>query len=249
MWVLTLFIPCMEQRDEESGQGEVKFSRTGLISGLRESTPIALGVFTYGIVFGVLARQSSLGLSEAVLMSASVFAASAQFVVLDLWESPLPVIAIVVTTVAVNLRHLLMGASIQPWLKRLAPKKTYGMLYFLNDESWGLTMRARSNGENDAAFLLGSGLIVFVAWISATVLGVSVGGLIENPAKYGLDMAFIAVYIALLVGVWDGREDAIPIGIAALVALVASVIIAGNWYIIIGGLTGSIAGVVRDEYA
>ena len=239
----------MGQRDEYLGQEETEFSRTGLISGLRESTPIALSVFTYGVVFGVLARQSSLGLSEAVLMSASVFAASAQFVVLDLWESPLPVIAIVVTTVAVNLRHLLMGASIQPWLNRLTPKKTYGMLYFLNDESWGLTMRARSNGEDDAAFLLGSGLIVFVAWISATILGVSIGGLIENPAKYGLDMAFIAVYIALLIGVWDGREDAVPVGIAALVALVTSVIIAGNWYIIIGGLTGSIAGVVRDEYA
>ncbi|GGM75265.1 4-azaleucine resistance transporter AzlC [Halarchaeum rubridurum] len=232
--------------DNESERAE--FSRKGLGAGVRQSTPIALGVFTYGIVFGVLARQSSLGLSEAVLMSASVFAASAQFVVLDLWKSPLPVIAIVVTTVAVNLRHLLMGASIQPWLKRLTPRKTYGMLYFLNDESWGLTMRARSNGENDAAFLLGSGLIVFIAWISSTALGVSIGGLIQNPARYGLDMAFIAVCIALLAGVWDGREDAVPVGIAALVALVSSVVVSGNWYIIVGGLTGSIAGVVRDEY-
>ncbi|GGN23944.1 AzlC family ABC transporter permease [Halarchaeum nitratireducens] len=225
-----------------------EFSKTGLVAGVRQSIPIALGVFTYGIVFGILARQSSLGPLETVLMSISVFGASAQFVVLDLWTSPLPVIAIVVTTVAVNLRLLLMGASIQPWLKRLTPRKTYGILYFLNDESWGLTMRARSNGENDAAFLLGSGLIVFAAWISATALGVSIGGLIQNPAKYGLDMAFIAIYLTLLAGVWNGREDAIPVGIAALAALATSVVIAGNWYIIIGGLTGSIAGVVRDEY-
>ncbi|RBI59505.1 branched-chain amino acid ABC transporter permease [halophilic archaeon] len=239
----------MGQIDDQLELEETEFSRQGLISGLRESTPIALGVFTYGIVFGVLARQSSLGATEAVLMSTSVFAASAQFVVLDLWKSPLPVITIIVTTVAVNLRHLLMGASIQPWLKRLTPKKTYGMLYFLNDESWGLTMRARSNGETDAAFLLGSGLIVFVAWISATVLGVSLGGLIADPAAYGLDMAFIAVYIALLVGVWDGREEAVPVSAAAVVALVASVVFTGNWHIIIGGLIGSIAGVVRDEYA
>lgn len=235
----------MGQADRQS---EPKFSRNGLIAGFRESVPIALGVFTYGVVFGVLARQSSLGVVEATLMSGSVFAASAQFVVLDLWESPLPVGAIIITTVAVNLRHLLMGASIQPWLKRLTPKKTYGMLYFLNDESWGLTMRARSNGEDDAAFLLGSGLIVFTAWISATILGVSLGGLIQNPAKYGLDMAFIGVYIALLVGVWDGRKDTVPIGVAAVVSLAASTLLAGNWHIIIGGLTGSIAGVVRDEY-
>lgn len=234
--------------DEADANETTEFSRDGFVTGIRESIPIALAVFTYGIVFGVLARQTSLGLGEAVLMSASVFAASAQFVVLDLWKSPLPAVAIVLTTVAVNLRHLLMAASIQPWLKRLRSRKIYGMLYLLNDESWGLTMRARADGENDAAFLLGSGMVVFVAWISATVLGISIGGLIENPAKYGLDMAFIAVYIALLVGVWDGRGDAVPVGVAALVALVASVVVAGNWYIIIGGLTGSVAGVVRDEF-
>lgn len=234
--------------EEHNRSEETEFTRKGSIAGIRQSTPIALGVFTYGIVFGVLARQSSLGLSEAVLISASVFAASAQFVVVDLWESPLPVMTIVVTTVAVNFRHLLMGASIQPWMKRLTPQKTYGMLYFLNDESWGLTMRARSNGENDAAFLLGSGFILFAVWISATVLGVPIGGPIANPVKYGLDMAFIVVYIALLIGAWDGREDTVPVGIAALVALVVSVVIAGSSYIIIGGLAGSVAGVVRDEY-
>lgn len=236
----------MEARAEPAEAG---FSRAGLAAGVRESAPIALGVFTYGIVFGVLARQSSLGVAEAVLMSASVFAASAQFVVLDLWESPLPVLAIVVTTVAINLRHLLMGASIQPWLERLAPRRTYGTLYFLNDESWGLTMRARSNGETDAAFLLGSGLAVFAAWVGATVLGVTVGGLVEDPARYGLDMAFVAVYIALLVGVWDGRGDAVPVAAAAAVALVASAVVPGNWYILVGGLVGSLAGVARDGYA
>ncbi|WP_225334678.1 AzlC family ABC transporter permease [Halomicrobium urmianum] len=234
--------------EAHAGPDEAEFSQEGLVAGVRESVPIALGVFTYGVVFGVLARQSPLGLGEAVLMSASVFAASAQFVVLDLWESPLPVVAIVATTVAVNLRHLLMGASIQPWLERLAPRTTYGTLYFLNDESWGLTMRARSNGERDAAFLLGSGLVVFVAWVGATVLGVAVGGLVENPARYGLDMAFVAVYIALLVGVWDGRGDAVPVGTAAAVAVVASVVVPGSWYILVGGVAGSLAGVARDEY-
>lgn len=236
-----------EYAKETESLKETEFSRAGLAAGIRESVPIALGVFTYGIVFGVLAQQTSLGTAEAVLMSATVFAASAQFVVLDLWETPLPIVSIVVTTVAVNLRHLLMGASIQPWIERLQTEKAYGMLFFLNDESWGLTMRARSNGERDAAFLLGSGLIVFVAWVGSTALGVSVGALIENPTEYGLDMAFIAVYLALLVGVWDGRSDAVPVGVAAVTAVGASFTLPGNWYIIVGGLVGSVAGVVRDS--
>lgn len=229
-----------------SSGSTAEFGIAGLRRGVRQSVPIAAGVFTYGVVFGVLARQTSLGWTEAVLMSASVFAASAQFVVLDLWESPVPVLAVVVTTVAVNARHLLMGASLHPWLNRLRSRTIYGMLFFLNDESWGLTMRAKSNGQTDAAFLLGSGAIVFVAWISSTIVGVSAGGLIRDPARYGLDLAFVAVYIALLVGVWDGREDAVPVVVAGVVALVAWTVLPGNWYILVGGVVGSVAGVLRD---
>ncbi len=224
-----------------------QFTADGFVRGLRESIPIAVAVFTYGVVFGVLARQTPLGTIETLLMSVTVFAASAQFVVLDLWRTPLAVIPIVITTVAVNLRHLLLSAALEPWFSRLKRGRIYGTLFFLNDESWGLTMRAHSDGETDGAYLLGSGCLVFVAWVSATGVGLTAGGLISDPTRFGLDMAFAAVYIALLVGVWDGRSDAVPVAVGGGVALVASMVLAGSWHIIIGGLAGSLAGVVRDE--
>lgn len=227
---------------------ETAFTRTGFISGITGSVPIATGVFIYGIVFGVLARQTTLGLGETILMSTTVFAGSAQFVVLDMWERPLSIVDIILTTVLINLRYLLMGASVRPWLQRLSSRTIYGTLFFLNDESWGLTMRARNAGETDAAFLFGSGLFVFVAWVGATVLGLTVGGLIHHPARYGLDFVFIAIYITLLVGVWDGRQDVLPIGVAAIGAIAVAALLPGNWYIIIGGIVGSVAGVVRDAY-
>lgn len=225
-----------------------RFSIDGVFSGARASLPIAISVATYGLVFGVLARQTTLGTGETLLMSATVFAASAQFVALDLWGRKLPSSAIVVTTFLVNLRHLLMGASLRPWLSKLSSGKVYGMLFFLNDESWGITMREHADGERDGAFLLGSGLLVFVAWVGASTLGVTAGSFIQNPARYGLDFAFIAVYIALLVGVWDDSEDAIPVGTAAVVAIGAAYLLPGEWHIILGGLVGSVAGVVRDSY-
>ena len=227
---------------------EIRFGRRGAITGAAESVPIAVGVFTYGITFGVLAQQASLSVPEALLMSATVFAASAQFVVLDMWDSSLPVLAIVVTTAMINLRHVLMGASLQPWLSDLSRSKVWGTLFFLNDESWGLTEQARSRGQRDAAFLLGSGLLVFAAWVSATAIGVSAGALIADPARYGLDFAFVAVYIALLVGVWNGRSDAVPILVAAGVAVAAAAALPGNWYNILGALDGRLAGVARDHY-
>ncbi|WP_081661655.1 AzlC family ABC transporter permease [Halopiger djelfimassiliensis] len=229
-------------------QDDVEFGVRGVIAGVGESVPIAVSVFTYGITFGVLARQASLSFPEALLMSTTVFAASAQFVVLDMWESTLPIAAIIVTTGMVNLRHVLMGASLQPWLQNLPRTKVWSTLFFLNDESWGLTEQARARGQRDAAFLLGSGLIVFVGWVSATAIGMTAGALIADPARYGLDFAFVAVYIALLVGVWDGRPDAVPLLVAAGVSVAAAFTLPGNWYIVLGGCIGSFAGVARDSY-
>ena len=149
----------------------VRFTRSGALAGARSSLALGAGVLAYGAVFGVLARQAGLSLAEVVLMSALVAAGSSQFVALGLWSAPLPVASIVLTTLVVNLRHLLMGAALRPWFGRLPPAKAYGSLFFLSDESWALTMRALGRGGGDAAFLLGSGLVLDAAWVVAGVVG------------------------------------------------------------------------------
>jgi predicted branched-subunit amino acid permease len=101
----------------------VTFTRAGLAVGVRRTLPIALGDFAFGLVFGVVARQAGLSLSESVLMSGLVFAGAAQFIAIGLWTAPLPIVSLIVTTLVVNLRHLLMGAALRPWFARLSPGK------------------------------------------------------------------------------------------------------------------------------
>jgi len=231
----------------ESGLADdgVIFSAEGFWVGFRQSIPIALSVFAYGLVFGLLARQAGLSLGESVIMSGMVFAGASQFAALALWQAPLPVVAIIVTTLVVNLRHLLMGAALYPWFSRLSRAKAYGSLFFMNDESWALTMASLSREEKNASFLLGSGLIVFISWLSATILGRTLGGVLHDPSLWGLDFAFTAVFLALLVGLWKGKEDFLPWGVAVVVSLAASHWLPGKWYIILGGLAGSCVGAVR----
>jgi 4-azaleucine resistance transporter AzlC len=232
---------------EGEGHGpERRFSRAGLLAGARRSLPLGLSIFTYGLVFGVLARQSGLSLGEAMLMSGVVFAGASQFVALGLWVSPLPVAAIVLTTLVVNLRHLLMGAALGPYFRRLSPLKAFGSAFFLNDESWALTMGELGRGGKDDAFLLGSGLVSFAAWQSATVAGHVIGNALGNPVVWGLDFAFTAVFLALLAGLWKGVGDLLPWAVAAAVALVTSQALPGKWYILIAGLAGSLVGAIRN---
>ena len=223
----------------------VTFDTKGALAGARRILPLALGDFAYGLVFGVLAQQAGLSVLEVLLMSALVYAGSAQLIVLSLWIMPLPIGAIILTTLIVNLRYLLMGAAISPWFLRLSPFKAYTTLYFMADENWALTMSEFDKGKRNAAFLLGSGLLMFVAWVSTTVLGRAIGSLVHDPSRWGLDFAFTAVFLALLVPLWKGKANILPWIVAAVVAVVAARWLPGKWYILLGGLAGGLVGMVQ----
>lgn len=228
--------PPADRRDDEPAP----FDLAGALAGARQTLPVGASVFAYGLVFGVLARQAGLSPAEALLMSAIVFAGSSQFVALDLWVTPLPVASLVVTTLVVNLRHLLMGAALDPLLGRLPARRAYSALFLLNDESWALTMGEQARGRRNAAFLLGSGLVAWLAWTGATLAGGTLGGALRDPARWGLDFAFTAVFVALLAGFWRGKSDLLPWAVAAIAAVAADRWLAGTWHILLGGLAGSL---------
>ena len=223
------------------------FSLDGARRGIRRTLPIGVTVVVYGTVFGALAAQAGLSPLESVLMSGLVFAGGAQFIVLELWDTPLPIVALVLTTLVVNLRLLLMGATLSGWLKGLGPARKAFLATFISDESWALTTRAREDGERDRAFLVGSGLILFVAWVGATALGASTGTLIDDPAALGLDFTFTAVFLTLLVGFWRGAAVLAPWVLSAAVALAVERLVDGPWYILAGGLAGSVFGASRRD--
>lgn len=224
-----------------------KASRPVFLQAAAKAVPIALGVGTYGLVFGVLARQAGLDLWQGLFMSAWVFAGASQFVALDLWISPLPVTTLIITALVVNLRHILMGAALAPKLMQLGWLRAHVAVFFIADENWALTMG--SVGKNPGrggrfamAWLVGGGSVMYTAWVGSTLLGQSFGGLVEDPARWGLDFAFSAAFIALLVGFWRGKSDLLPWLVAALVSVVCYKFLPGKWYILIGGLAGSLAG-------
>jgi 4-azaleucine resistance transporter AzlC len=235
----------VEQSSHEvitSSNDRVSFRLAGLLSGAKKIIPLALGDCAYGFAFGVLAQQVHLSVLEVLLMSALVFAGSAQLVALSLWTMPLSPTVIIFTTLLINLRNVLMGISISPWFLRLPRFKAYTTLFLLADENWALTMSEFEHGEHDAAFLLGSGLVMFVVWTSSTVMGRLLGNVISDPERFGLDFAFVAVILALLVNMWKGKTNLLPWIVAAIVAVITAYLLPGKWYILLGALAGSFVG-------
>ena len=230
---------------DTGGRGAVTFTADGAWEGFRRCLPVAAGVGGYGLVFGVVARRSGLSVAEAALMSATVFAGAAQLIAVELWADPIPIVAVLTTTLVVNARYVLMGAALRPWFARLRPGESYGSMFFLIDETWALTMGELSEGSGRGAFMLGSGVAVWLFWVAATIVGASIGAAIGDPSRYGLDFVLPAIFIAIAVGLWEGKSTLLPWGVAFVVAVVTAETLPGRWYILAGAIAGSLVEVIR----
>ncbi len=215
--------------------------------GIRMFLPVAVSIAAYGVVWGVLAGQAGLSVLEVALMSGLVFAGASQFVALDMWTpGALPVLSIIIAAGIINLRMLLMSATLRPLVGHLSLPRQLGAMFFVSDEQWAMTMAEVRKGKGSVAFLLGTGALSWFAWMGSTLCGRVLGAFIDDPTRYGLDFAFTATFLALLLGMWRGRGDLVPWIVGALAAILTSRLIEGNWYIIVGGLVGSFAGALAE---
>ena len=239
---------AVENPAVQAGEGgRHRWTAEGVRRGAVAAIPVTVGVVAYGIVFGVLARQVGLTLFEVILMNTLVFAGAAQTAALDLWTYPLPTLAIVTTTLLINLRNLLLGASLRPWLDRYPARRVYPWLHILADEGWAVAMNRYARGERDAGFLFGALLMVAVGWIPSTAIGYLVGSQIGDPAAIGLDFAFASIFAAMLFGSWRGRFDLIPWTTAGVAAWAAYEWLPGTWYVVVGAVAGCLVAALTVD--
>lgn len=222
--------------------GAVVFTADGLRRGGLGMLPVALGLSVFGMAYGLVAGQKGLSVLETGLMSAIVFAGASQMLALELWVEPVPVGTLAFAALVINLRYMLMTPALAPWFVHVGPAKAYGSLFFTADESWALSVAELRRGGRDAAYHLGAGLMLYAVWLASSIIGRVVGTAVADPAAWGLDFIATAVFIALLVPMWRGRRDALPWVVAGVVAVLAERLLPGTWYLVAGGLAGSVVG-------
>ena len=210
--------------------------------------PLLAALTPFGLVAGVVAQGQGLSLAEAGLMSGLCYAGSAQILALSHWAVPAPVAAATLAAFVINLRLVLMGPVLAPWLDRVRGWRLAGSLFLMADQNWALAVEAMRRGEADAGFLVGSGGLMWIAWVVTTLAGHALGRAVAPAPGHPLFFAALAVFVALLVPMWRSRADALPWVVAAVCATLASQVLPGSWYIVLGALAGSGAGLLRDRW-
>lgn len=225
------------------------FTWVGFRAGMLAGLILTPGVTLYGVAVGVIASAAGLSVFESVLMSGWVFSGSAQMATLQAWAEPLPLLAVCLTTLAMNARYLLLGAALRPWFAGLPAYQSYTSLFVLGDGNWALALRERAEGRNDAAFLAGSGFLLWFVWAAATAAGAVFGQIMGDPRRFGLDFMLAAFFATMAVVFFRQARGILPLVVGIAVAVVVERLIAGPWYILAGALAGSLAGAARHGHS
>ena len=226
-------------------------SRSEFIAGVKAELPILLGVIPFGLIYGVLASGAGLPASLAQAMSSIVFAGSAQFIAAQLIGTGAPALVLILTTLVVNLRHMLYSASVAPYIKHLRSQWKWLLAYLLTDEAYAVTILHYQETDDTPLthkhwFFLGSGLALWSTWQVSTAVGIFVGA--QVPASWSLDFTLALTFIALVVPALKDRAG----WVAALVGGTVAVLAAGLPFklgLILAALTGILAGLGAERYA
>jgi 4-azaleucine resistance transporter AzlC len=211
-------------------------------SGVRDGLPVLVGVVPFGLACGIMGITVGMTPLETVLMSVLVFAGASQFVAMTMLGAGAAGGLIVLTTLLINLRHLLMGASLAPHMNRL-PVPVQALLAFgMVDETYALTMDRVRQNRYHPGYQLGCNLSFYLAWIASTTVGVCLGERIADPLAWGLDFAMPAMFLALLMPRLADKTGALVCALAAVVSVAGAMYLPGKWYIIIASLAASAAG-------
>jgi 4-azaleucine resistance transporter AzlC len=178
--------------------------------------PLTIAIVGFGLSFGVIARTAGFGWVPAVVMSATTFAGSAQFAAVSVLRDGGTVAAAVGAALLLNARYGPIGVTVAPWLTGSTVSR-FVHAQLTVDESWAIA--AEGDGRYDPKKLVGAGLVLYVCWVGGTAIGALGGQTLGDPEALGLDAAFAALFLGLLVPLANGRRRLQAAGLGAVIAL------------------------------
>ncbi|KGQ46439.1 AzlC family ABC transporter permease [Gallibacterium anatis] len=212
-----------------------------MLQGFKDAFPVMLGFIPFGFVLGAQAAAQHMKVWQVPFMTGVNFAGGSEFAAVGLWASPPPLLLIVMATLLINCRHILMSAALTPYLKGISLPKSLLVLFFMCDECWALALnhiKQNALRQLNLRYYFCMALSLYSTWIISTAVGAWLGPVLGDIKQYGFDMAFVAVFLVLLKGMWAGFRPAIAWLVSLLVAALSYKFIDGAWYVLLGTISG-----------
>lgn len=174
---------------------------------LVDTIPVMTGYIVLGIGFGILLNTKGYGVLWALLMSIFIYAGSMQYVTIDFLGSGATLIAVALTTLMVNCRHLFYGISMIDKYKDTGVAKPY-LIFALTDETYSLVCRDlefENNSQKRHYYFLAS-IFNQCYWVTGSIIGVLLGMIIPFNTT-GIDFSLTALFVTIVIEQWLSSKD------------------------------------------
>lgn len=163
---------------------------------LRDIALVCLADGVVGLSFGALATSAGLPLWVPVVMSLTVFAGSAQFSAVGVVLAGGGPIAAVAAGLVLNSRNAAFSMAVAPVLGESRAARLLGA-HLVTDESAAFALAQQDRARSRTAFWT-CGMALYAVWNAAVLAGALAGKALGDAGAYGLDAAYPAVLLALV---------------------------------------------------
>lgn len=182
-------------------------------TGLRDGIPIAMGYFAVAFTLGITAKQIGMSVLQSAVMSLTMLASAGEFATMTVIASGSSYLVMVITTVVVNMRYVLMSASLS---QKIHPKTgllhRLGISYAVTDEIFGVASSVE--GYLNPFYNYGMAAIAAPGWTLGTALGAALGAILPMRAANAMGVALYGMFLAIIIP--PARKDKF---IAAIVVI------------------------------
>lgn len=219
------------------------------LKGAIDTLPLIVAAIPFAIIFGALAVSYGFSYLATLGMSIFVFAGSSQFIAMTLIAASTPILVIVVTVFVVNIRHMLYSISLIPNIKNLGKWQRVPFAFWMTDESFAALSRFKLTEPTDAQlqqYYWGSAIAMYVNWVLCTWLGILLGQQMPNMMEWGLDIAMVLAFIAIVIPSIKHKAHCV----CALVALLSAALTYSwpyNTGLLFSSLLAIVCGVMMES--
>lgn len=176
-------------------------ARRAFRRGLINAAPFSLVIIPFALLFGVVATEAGLTLFETMSFSVLVIAGASQFTALQLMADQAPVLIVLATSLAVNLRMAMYSVALTPHLGAAPLWQRALMSYVLVDQTFATAIaeydrRPGAPLAEKVAYFAGAVAPICPLWYGATFAGAALGTAI--PAGFALDFAVPITFLAMI---------------------------------------------------
>ncbi len=207
--------------------------------------PIVVGYFPVAMAFGILSKTVGVSLQDSFLFSLLVFAGASQFMALDLIRAGMMTGSIILATFLLNLRHLMMSASLVVRLPQIRKRWLFLIAFGITDETFAIA--SLKDSSLGISYLLSLQGISYASWVSGTVAGYLVGTVLPDAVQNSLGIGLYAMFTAILV---PEIQKSVRVLLLAVISGMTYMLISffdllpSGWSLIVAIVMASAAGVL-----